>query len=792
MLAAFGVRTKITICFLMLAMVMGGVFALASHFRIINAMHNEIQKHGIAVVKILGQMASPYIFESDYATIVDIAEKLIEDREIESFEIIDANGKIWLTTHPGQESLATDDSLFKSIIDNGTNGFRKVRREGMDAMEFASPITALGEVRYVLKVAISLKHIEQQALQRIRENLIIAVTMVIVAAFISVFLARVLTRPLQVLVQGTRELSQGNLAHRIAVESSDETGMLSQSFNMMAESLEKEMSVRKEAERQLQEYSEKLERIVADRTALLTETNDQLSAEVQERKRTEVALLESRERYRRFSEVTIDGIVFHNDDGIIDSNTSFTEMFGYSLDDLMGKDLVETICIPENFETVRAKLAAEPEIFVETVGRKQDGKLLPIELENRTFNYNETILTVTSVRDKTERKQLEVQLQQAQRMEGIGRLAAGIAHDLNNILSGIVTMPQILLLDLADDSPLKGPLESIQRSGESAAVIVQDIVALAGTRLKIEHVLDPVSLVRNYIESPASTKLKQTHPGIVIKLDLDEGIKNIKGSSVHLTKALLNLVKNGADAIEGEGQIVIGLKNVHRDTPFGNYETIPPADYVCLSVKDSGTGIVAESIPFVFEPFYSKKVLGRSGTGLGMVIVWNTVKDHHGFIDITTSMGRGTEVSVYLPVTDEEVQERNQDPDIQALRGGMESILVVDDIEEQRKIASTILERLNYRVRTVVSGEEAVEFIKKQPVDLIILDMIMEPGINGLETCKRIFAYDKDAVIVIASGYAETELVRQALELGARHYIKKPYSIVTLGSAVRDNLAGRD
>jgi two-component system cell cycle sensor histidine kinase/response regulator CckA len=121
--------------------------------------------------------------------------------------------------------------------------------------------------------------------------------------------------------------------------------------------------------------------------------------------------------------------------------------------------------------------------------------------------------------------------------------------------------------------------------------------------------------------------------------------------------------------------------------------------------------------------------------------------------------------------------------------GGMESILVVDDIEEQRKIASTILQRLNYKVRSVVGGEEAVEFIQKQPVDLILLDMIMEPGINGLETCKRIFAFNPDAVIVIASGYADAEMVSQALELGARHYIKKPYSIGTLGAAVRDNLA---
>jgi two-component system cell cycle sensor histidine kinase/response regulator CckA len=644
-LTAFGIRTKITICFLMLAIVMGGVFAMTSYFRIINAMHTEIQKHGVAVVKILGQMAAPYIFESDYATIIDIAEKLIEDDEIQRFEIVDANGKIWLTTHPKQEPQSTDDSFYTSVLPGETRKFRKVKREGGHRMEFVTPINALGKVRYLLKVEISLEYIEQQALQRIRENLVIAMAMVLVAAIISVFLARVLTTPLLVLVQGTRELSQGNLGHRIEVESRDETGVLSASFNLMAESLEKELSVRREAESKLQEYSEKLERIVAERTALLTEANAMLSGEIEERKKTEMALLESRERYRRFSEVTIDGIVFHNDDGIIDVNTTFTKMFGYPLEDLKGKDLIETICLAKDHGTIRDKLLAEPEIFVETLGKKQDGQTLPIELEERTLRYNDKILTVTSVRDRTERKQLEIQLQQAQRMEGIGRLAASIAHDLNNILSGIVTMPQILLLDLADDSPLKGPLQSIQQSGESAAVIVRDIVTLAGSRINIEEVIEPPLLVRNYIESPASMKLRQTHPGISIQLAIEEGVKNIKGSSVHLTKALMNLVKNGADAIEGEGQIVIGLKNVYVDKPFGNYETISTGDYVCLSVTDSGTGISPENIPFVFEPFYSKKVLGRSGTGLGMVIVWNTVKDHCGHIDITSNIGKGTEVS---------------------------------------------------------------------------------------------------------------------------------------------------
>lgn len=784
----FSIRNKIIICFLILVTLMSCVFGLISYLRIINAMHSEVRKNGIGEVKILSQMAAPYVFDSDYATMMDVAEKLIEEGEIVNFAIVDRQGSPWMTTHPLPASGAEMDPFYVAVIENKTENYRRVGYERGNVMEFAYPITALGKVKYILKIEKSLKNIENQAMKRIRESLFIGLVMVCVAALIAIYLARILNRPIQTLVQGTRELSRGNLKHRIAVRSSDETGLLSQSFNLMAQNLETELSVRKEAESKLQEYSEQLENIVNERTGLLTDTNARLSEEIEERKKTEIALLESRERYRRFSEVTLDGIVFHNEDGVVDISRSFSKMFGYSLESIKGKGLIEAICLSHQKGVLQGRLDADSEQFIETVGRKESGETFPIEMQSKNMSLNGKNLTVTSIRDTTERKQLKAQLHQAQRMEGIGRLASGIAHDLNNILSGIVTLPQFLLLDMVDDNPLKEPLLCIQHSGESAAVVVQDMLTLARSSFPVEKVIDPAVMLKTFINSPESQKLRQTHPGITIKLSVDELVGNIKGSPVHIAKALLNLVQNGADAIEGEGTIVIGLRSVIVDEQLGNYETIHPGNYVCFSVKDSGTGIVPENIPYVFEPFYTKKVLGRSGTGLGMVIVWNTVKDHKGYIDIKSDGKIGTEVSIYFPVTEDEVQQPSEDPDIQSLAGDSQAVLVVDDIEEQRKIASTILERLNYQVRTVAGGVEAVEFLQKQPVDVVLLDMIMDPGINGLETSKRIFAVNPDAVIIIASGYAESEMVKEALELGAKQYLKKPYSIEALGQALRDCL----
>jgi PAS domain S-box-containing protein len=770
-------------------MIMSGVFALTSYNRIISAMHVEIEKHGSELVKILSHTSAPYIFDSDYVTLLDMVDKVVENSEIRLFAIVDANGGTWLTTHPDLTVTRVTDPFYASIIQNKNIGYRQLDRDGRDVMEFVSPITALGKVVYLLKIEMSLESIEQQAAQRIQDDLIISVVMIIMATLFAVILARVLTKPIQVLVDGTRELSKGNLSHRIRVKAGDETGLLSKSFNMMAENLERELSERRVAESKLQDHSNKLEDIVAERTALLTQSNVRLSDEIEQHRKTESALVQSKERYRRFSEVTLDGIVFHDDTGIIDANSSCIEMFGYSLETLIGRDLLETICHPEHLEIAREALSTEQHTYFEITGRRKNGETLPVELQSRVLQDNGKALLVTSLRDITERKKLEVQLHQAERMEGIGRLAAGIAHDLNNILSGIVTLPELLLLDLPDNDPLKEPIMAIQKSGDNAAVIVQDMLTLGNSGLNITRVIDPLLMVMDYITSPESMRLKHTHPGVKIKLDLDKTVCNVKGSPVHLAKMLMNLVYNAADAIENEGNIVLSVQSVFIDKPFGCYETVAEGTYVRFTVADSGTGISQKDIPLIFEPFYTKKVLGRSGTGLGMAIVWNTVKDHKGYIDIESDVGVGTRMHVYIPATEDVAEQVGTEQNLGVLRGNQEHILIVDDVEEQRKIASTILERLNYRVKVVSGGLEAVEYVQQQPVDLILLDMIMEPGIDGLETCKRIFAVLPHATVLIASGYAESHMVTQTLALGARKYIKKPYSIATLGSAVRDTFA---
>ncbi|MGD9026227.1 MAG: ATP-binding protein, partial [Desulfobacterales bacterium] len=356
-----------------------------------------------------------------------------------------------------------------------------------------------------------------------------------------------------------------------------------------------------------------------------------------------------------------------------------------------------------------------------------------------------------------EKKDLQAQLQRAQKMEAIGTLAGGVAHDLNNILSGIVSYPELLLMDLEQDSPLIKPILTIQKSGEKAAAIVQDLLTLARRGVAATEVVNLNSIVSEYLLSPEHEKLLLDHPDVKVSHHLESNLLNILGSPVHLSKTVMNLVSNAAEAMPEGGHISIRSENRHQDKPLNAFDDIGKGDYVVLTVKDNGIGISPEDIERIFEPFYTKKSMGRSGTGLGMAVVWGTVKDHRGYIDIKSKEGKGTAINLYFPVTRQELDRDDRLFDLAAIKGNGESILIIDDIAEQRQIASEMLEKLGYRVTTVASGEAAVDYLVNHTVDLIVLDMIMDPGIDGLETYQKILQIRPGQKTIIASGYSESE-----------------------------------
>ncbi len=408
------------------------------------------------------------------------------------------------------------------------------------------------------------------------------------------------------------------------------------------------------------------------------------------------------------------------------------------------------------------------------------------ELEEANLKLKKEIQDRIKAEEK--RIELETRLNRAAKMEAIGMLAGGVAHDLNNILSGIVSYPDLLLTKMPKDSPYRRRLNVIKRSGERATAVVQDLLTMARRGVATSEVVNLNEIIEGYLQSPELKNMEEGYPKIKLSVELDTELLNIMGSPVHLSKTLMNLVNNAFEAVPEQGEIRVRTANKYLDLPLPAYDHIETGDYVVVTVSDDGLGMSDQDHKRIFEPFYTKKVMGRSGTGLGMAVVWATVKDHHGYIDIASVQGRGTTIYLYFPVTRQKATKSDKIR-LENIRGNGELVLVVDDMEEQIEIASNLLEELNYRVKGVSSGEEAVSYLNDHKADILLLDMIMEKGIDGLETYRLATERHPGQKAVIASGYAETDRVKLALEMGVGAYIRKPYTIEKLGMAIKAELS---
>jgi len=249
----------------------------------------------------------------------------------------------------------------------------------------------------------------------------------------------------------------------------------------------------------------------------------------------------------------------------------------------------------------------------------------------------------------------------------------------------------------------------------------------------------------------------------------------------------MNLVSNASEAIEGSGIVTISTMNRYLDRPLRGYDDVNTGEYVVLTVSDNGSGISSDDLERIFEPFYTKKIMGRTGTGLGLAVVWNTVQDHKGYIDVTSDEN-GTIFDLYFPITRDEISGKDLSVPINDYKGNGEMILVVDDVESQREISCKMLDVLGYNTKAVSNGEKAVEYLKEHTVDLMLLDMIMDPGINGYETYERIIKIHPSQKAIIVSGYAKTVEVKETQKLGAGKYIKKPLTLEKIGIAVKEEL----
>jgi len=563
-----------------------------------------------------------------------------------------------------------------------------------------------------------------------------------------------------------------------------------------------DVTERKIAEEELESHRKNLEKLIAKRTEELSGINRQLRSELFERKRIEDALRESEERFRTLIQKSYDVISIFNAQGqFVYNSPSAEKIVGYSPEYLLGKTPFDLIH-PDDREYARRQFAAvvnrEPmNLPAEFRFLRGDGTLIYLEsLGQNLLNYPGINGIVITSRDITERKKseqerklLQERLHHAEKMESLGTMAAGVAHDLNNVLGGPVAYAELLLMELPEGHRLRKHATRILSGCQKAAAIMQDMLTLARKGVAHPEVANLNDIVQNFTKSPVYESIKAFHPLVSFSFSLEQKLFNMKGSSIQLDKTVMNLLSNAAEAISGIGEVRIATENRYIAKPIPGYDHVREGDYVVLTVSDSGKGMTRDEIKNIFEPFYTKKIMGRSGTGLGLTVVWSTVTDHNGYIDVYSKDGKGSTFTLYFPATREEVPSNHRyDIPIDQYMGNGESILVVDDVREQQDVAAALLTKLGYRVNTVSSSEEALNYIRAHQVDLLLLDMIMDPGIDGLETYRRILEIRPHQKAVIVSGFTETDRVKEARELGAEAYVKKPYVLERIGLAIRGTL----
>ena len=435
----------------------------------------------------------------------------------------------------------------------------------------------------------------------------------------------------------------------------------------------------------------------------------------------------------------------------------------------------------------------------------RNGKELLVEAALSPMNGADNGLMgiVLVLRDITERHQAELReremaerLVRVKRMESLGVLAGGIAQDLNNILGPIVGYPDLIIRNLAPDSPIREDLEIIKNSARKAVEIIRDLLALGRIGHYPMDFVDLNRVIHACSKSATFLLLREKNALVIIENKLQEPLPLVMGSESHLIQMVLNLVMNAFEAMPDGGTLQIETSEIRVEEPFVGFAgQIETGHYTMIELRDTGHGIDPMVISRIFEPFFTRKKLGSTGSGLGLAVVYGVVKDHKGHVDVISEPGKGTTFRVYLPAS-----EKMSDGAmcLETECRGTEQILVVDDDEEQRKFAVRLLRALGYTVESAQNGQTAVDLLKERvaagqpPYDLVLLDMIMAHDLDGLDTYRHLLEIVPGQKAIIVSGFSVTDRIKEALSLGVGQFMQKPYTVEELGKAIRRELDQED
>ncbi len=514
--------------------------------------------------------------------------------------------------------------------------------------------------------------------------------------------------------------------------------------------------------------------------------NAQLFAE---RQHAENALRASEEKYRLLVQNAKDAIFIIQDGVIKFSNTKTESLFGYSAGELATIPFTDHIH-PVDRETAKKQFSegSPPEESFKPQSfrvRNKAGQEIWLELKSVSIEWEGKPATLNFASDITAQKKLEVQFLQAQKMEAVGRLAGGVAHDFNNLLTVINSNSQLALMEIKEWDPLKEKFESIQKAGEKAANLTRQLLAFSRRQIVEMKVLD-LNITLQDLEKMLRRVIGED---IELSFLLDQNLGRVKADPGQIEQAILNLIINARDAMPSGGKLTIETCNMSLDKEYAQtHMGITPGRYVMLSISDTGVGMKPEIRERIFEPFFTTKEKGK-GTGLGLSTVYGVVKQSGGDVWVYSEPGQGTTFKIYLPQVDEPLGEPAKKVLPGRLPRGHETVLVVEDDDEVRKLAVGILAKYGYRVLEASQGGDAFLLCEqcKEPIHLLLSDVVM-PGMSGPDFARRLKYFYPEIKVLFMSGYTDNALSQNGLLDQEVYFLQKPFSVERLTEKVREVL----
>jgi len=754
------IRFKLTVAFLLLGMALITTIAVSTYLQMRRTLYDQLARQGVAVTRTFSQLTTAHIFKSDFRALFKNAREIITTGNLGAVTLLDPYGVVWVTTRTDQRPVEYMDEFYRGVIETKELKSRERIVDQQPVLEYVSPIIALGDVVYLLITEIPLKIIDEQIAVNTRRIAVITLFMVLASIFLAIFLSNLLTVPIQRLVEGTQEISKGNLGYKIKVKSRDEVGDLTASFNRMAENLRSEQIDKKKVGLELKESQERF-----------------------------ITVLDSIAAHVYVAELNTYKILF--------MNKYMQDTFGA---DLTGKTCWEAFTCKdapcENCTNERlVGPDGEPAGVVTWEGKN--------DITGRWYiNYDRAIrwpggdlvrlqigTDITQLKElEKERHAMELQLVQSQKMESLGTLAGGIAHDFNNILYPILGFTEMALDEVSKNPPARQCMQEVLNSAGRAQKLVEQILSFS--RQNIED-FKPVALVP--ILTDALKLARATIPATIqIKTHYAVAHGAVRGAENQLHQVILNLVTNAFHAMEDTGGVLnIELNEATlspTDIPAGY--NVDPGNFIVLKVRDSGHGMPAEVMKRIFEPYYTTRQKSK-GTGLGLSISHGIIKSHGGFITVESTPESGTIITVCLPRIDTPVVVPDFDTANDGIPRGNENILLVDDEEQVIKLARKVLIKLGYNVHARTSSLEALALFRSKPesYDLVITDMTM-PNMTGIDLTQALMEIRPDIPIILCTGFSAMIDEAKAKALGIRAFVMKPIMKRKMARIIRQVLDG--